>query len=176
MLAMCGAPSSDGSAGWKSLNGEVAARMSTTDKGSRPTPTEVNRYLLQRWSELMKPIRHRFVEAGLVGKSFTEKAPDMPWERLNYCFAEDGTLKFDFDSKEDTGQTIIHYVDLETGYRAFADGNFDYMKAFEEGKFRIEPSAEDALRMEPLMPEMAEAFRKAMVDTEKKFNVKLPRY
>lgn len=152
--------------------------MPATKKVSKPTdiPTEVNQYLLRRWSELMKPIRHKFVEAGLTGKSFTEKAPDMPWKRLNYSFTKDGTLKFDFKSKEDTGQTVIDYVDLETGYRALADANFDYMKAFEEGKFRLQPSADDALRMAPMMPEMAMAFRKAIADTEKKFDIELPKY
>ena len=138
--------------------------------------TRVGRYLLERWSEHLKPIRHRVIEAGLVGKSFTETSPDMPGGLINYSFAEDGTLVFDFKSREATGQSIIHYVDFETGWRALADENYEYMKAFEEGKFWVEPSPEDALRMEPLMPDMARAFAKAMEDTENEFNIQLPRY
>ncbi|MFQ6067310.1 MAG: hypothetical protein ACE5K3_08545, partial [bacterium] len=147
-------------------------------KISKPAdiPPEVLRYILERWSEHMKPIRHKFVEAGLVGKTFTEKAPDMPLGRLNYTFTEDGTWKFDFESKEDIGQTIITYVDFEKGYRALADENYDYMKAFQEGIFKLEPSAEDALKMAPMMPDMVKAFIKAIEDAEKKFNMELPKY
>jgi len=147
-------------------------------KVSKPAdiPPEVLRYILERWSERMKPLRPRFVEAGLVGKSFTEKAPDMPLGRLNYSFTEDGTWKFDFESKEDTGQTIINYVDFENGYRALADENYDYMKAFQEGVFTLGPSAEDGLKMAPMMPDMIKAFIKAIGDAEKKFNMELPKY
>jgi len=147
-------------------------------KISKPAdiPPEVLRYILERWSEHMKPLRPRFVEAGLVGKKFTEKAPDMPLKRLNYSFTSDGTWKLDFESKKDTGQTIITYVDFENGYRALADENYDYMKAFQEGIFKLEPSAEDGLRMAPMMPDMVKAFIKAIGDAEKKFNMELPKY
>lgn len=147
-------------------------------KISKPAdiPPEVLRYILERWSERMKPLRPRFAEAGLVGKSFTEKAPDMPLGRLNYSFTEDGTWEFDFESKQDTGQTIINYIDFENGYRALADENYDYMKAFQEGIFTLEPSAEDGLRMAPMMPDMIKAFIKAIGDAEKKFNMELPKY
>lgn len=147
-------------------------------KITRPAdiPPDVLRYILERWSIHMKPIRPMFVEAGLVGKSFTEKAPDMPLGRLNYSFGPDGTWKFDFESKKDTGQTIINYVDFYNGYRALADPNYDSMKAFQEGIFKIEPSAEDALKMAPIMPDMIKAFIEAIKDAEKKFNVDLPKY
>jgi len=149
-------------------------------KISKPAdiPPEALRYILERWSEHMKPIRPKFVEAGLVGKSFTEKAHDMPMPggRLNYTFASDGTWKFDWESKKDTGQTIITYVDFYNGYRALADPNYDSMKAFQEGIFKIEPSAEDALKMAPMMPDMVKAFIKAIGDAEKKFSMELPKY
>jgi len=124
----------------------------------------------------MKPIRRMFVEAGLVGKSFTEKAPDMPGGRLNYSFTSDGTWKFDWKSKEDTGETIINCVDFENGYRALADEKYDYMEAYEKGIFTLAPSADDALKMAPMMPEMIKSFIKAIRDTEKKFGVDLPKY
>jgi len=78
--------------------------------------TRVGRYLLERWAEHLKPIKHKVTEAGLAGKSFTETSPDMPGGRINYSFAEDGTLLFDFKSREAMGQSIIHYVDFETGW------------------------------------------------------------
>nr|MDO8100157.1 hypothetical protein [Candidatus Njordarchaeota archaeon] len=139
-------------------------------------PPEVLRYLLERWSIHMKPIRHMFIEAGLVGKTFTEKAPDMPVGKLNYSFSSDGKWKFDWKSKEDTGETIINYVDFENGYRALADEKYDYMKAYEKEVFTLAPSADDALKMAPMMPDMIKAFIKAIGDAEKKFGVELPKY
>lgn len=147
-------------------------------KISKPTdiPPMVLRFILERWSEHLKPIKQRFVEAGLVGASFTEKAPDAPFDRLNYSFDQDGVLKFDFESDVDTGETIITYKNFETGYRALADRNFDSMQAFLDGFFKIEPSAEDALKMATIMPDMIEAHIKAVSDAEKKFKVELPKY
>jgi len=139
-------------------------------------PPEVLRYILKRWAERMEPMKERFVEAGLAGKTFTEKAPDLPLGILNYSIASDGTWRFDFDSKKQTGEIVITYVDFETGYRALADKNCDSMKAFQEGLFKIEPSADDALKMAPLMPEMIEAHIKAVKDAEKKFKMVLPTY
>jgi hypothetical protein len=139
-------------------------------------PPVVLRYLLQRWSIHMKPIKHMFVEAGLVRKSFTEKAPDMPVGKLNYSFTSDGTWKFDWKSKKDTGETTINYVDFENGYRALADEKYDYMRAYEKGIFTLSPSADDALRMAPIMPNMIKSFIKAIRDAEKKFSIELPKY
>ncbi len=139
-------------------------------------PPLINKYILLRWSENLRPVRQRFVEAGLVGATFTEKAPDLPFERLNYYFDHEGVLQFDFDSEEDTGETIMTYKDFETGYRALSDRNFDSMQAFLDGKFKLEPSAETALKMHSLMPNMVEAFIKAIKDVEKEFNIELPKY
>mgnify|MGYP006270442477 CR=1 FL=1 len=124
----------------------------------------------------MKPMKERFVEAGLAGKTFTEKAPDLPLGILNYSIASDGTWTFDFDSEKQTGEIVITYVDFEKGYRALADKNYDSMKAFQEGLFKIEPSADEALKMAPLMPDMIEAHIKAVKDAEKKFKIDLPMY
>ena len=124
----------------------------------------------------MKPIGYKFVEAGLAGKRFTDKAPDMPLGRLNYVILNDGSWKFDFEAKEDTGETIISYADFESGYRAAADINYDYGKAVEEGKFRVEGSFEDAMKMGAMMSDIVTAFKKAIEDTEKKFSVELPKY
>ncbi|MEM2135213.1 MAG: hypothetical protein QXS27_02100 [Candidatus Jordarchaeaceae archaeon] len=147
-------------------------------KISKPAdiPPLILRFILERWSELLEPLKHRFVEAGLVGASFTEKSADAPFDRVNYYFDRDGALKFDFESDEDKGKTIITYKDFETGFRSLEDKNFDSMKAFLEGHFKIEPSPEEALKMAPMMPDMIEAHKKAVIDAEKKFNIELPRY
>ncbi len=139
-------------------------------------PREIHLYLLERWAELMKPIRPKFVESGLVGKKFTEKAPDMPWKRLNYSFAPDGTWVFDWESNVDTGDTIISYPNDDTGYRSLADPDYDFTEAFMSGVFKIEPSADDAVKMFPMMPDMQKFFRKAIRDTEKRYNLELPKY
>jgi hypothetical protein len=124
----------------------------------------------------MKPMKERFVESGLAGKTFTEKAPDLPLGTLNYSITSDGTWKFDFDLKKQTVEIVISYVDFENGYRALADRNYDSMKAFQEGLFKIEPSADEAQKMAPLMPGMIEAHIKAVKDAEKKFKIDLPEY
>ncbi len=139
-------------------------------------PLKIHVYLLDRWAELMEPMRPQFVEAGLVGKKFTEKAPDMLLKRLNYSFAPDGTWAFDWESDYDTGDTIITYPDNETGYRSLADPDYDYIDAFMKGVFKIDPSVEDALKMYPMMPDMQKYFQQAIRHTEKKFNVELPKY
>ena len=77
---------------------EEAAGMPIRILKATSIPGEVDRYLLQHWAEHLKPIKHKVIEAGLVGKSFTERSPDMSWKRRNYSFAEDGTLVFDFES------------------------------------------------------------------------------
>jgi len=139
-------------------------------------PPEVWRFLVERWAMHMKPVGHKFVEAGLAGKKFTDKAPDMPLGKLNYTITEDGSWKFDFESKEDTGDTVIAYADFENGYRAAADINYDYVKAVEEGKFKIEGSFEDAMKVGLMMSDIVKAFAKAIRDAEKKFSVELPKY
>lgn len=137
---------------------------------------EVWRFLVERWAEHMKPLGYKFVEAGLVGKRFTDKAPDMPAGRLNYLITEEGFWKFDFEAKEDTGETIISYVDFESGYRAAADINYDYGEAVQEGKFAIDGSFEDAMKMGNMMSDIVRAFKKAIEDTENKFTLELPKY
>lgn len=139
-------------------------------------PPVIHRFIVERWAENLKPLKQKFVEAGLVGASFTEKSPDSPRERLNYYFDQDGVLQFNFESDEDTGETLMTYKDYETGFRALADKNFDSMKAFLDGDFKIEPSPETALKMAHLMPDMIEAYIKALNDAEKKFKVQLPKY
>jgi hypothetical protein len=139
-------------------------------------PRDIFQYICLRWAEHLKPIRQKFINAGLAGKSVTERAPDMSLGRLNYSCSSDGIWNFDFDSRKDTGEILITYDKWEAGYRSLADENFDYWKAYEDGVFRIERSEEDAMKMAPLVPDMARAFTKAIEDAEKKFNVTLPKY
>lgn len=139
-------------------------------------PPEVLKYLVERWAEHLKPLRHSIVELGLTNKTFTEKASDMPLPRLNYSFSKDGVLVFDWESQEDTGETILTYVDYENGYRALSDENFDVAKAFMDGVFKIEPSPEVMVKLAPIMHDMIRAHIKAIEDCEKKFNIEMPKY
>jgi hypothetical protein len=155
---------------------KAKAQIKKQIKRPADIPPKVLRYILEHWAEGMKLMKDRFVEAGLAGKSFTEKAPDLPLGILNYSIAPDGTWRFDFHSKKQTGEIVMTYVDFESGYRALADKNYDSMKAFQEGLFKIEPFEDEVLKMAPLMPDMIEAFVKAVKDAEEKFNMILPTY
>ncbi len=139
-------------------------------------PHDVNRFVLERFAELLAPIRYQFVRAGLVGHSFTEKAPDMPWKRLNYSFDERGTWVFDWSAEHDTGETIIEYINVEEGHRSLVDINYPYMSNLLKGIFRIFPTAEFALRMAPMMPYMIRCHNQAIDEAETKFNVELPKW
>ena len=121
----------------------------------------------------MKPYRHEVVECGVGGIVFTEKAPDMPFEKLSYSFTPEGILKilgFGFERESDV---IIEYDSLEIGYRSLTDPNHDTFKAVAEGKFRV---PEEAMKMVPIFPRMREAWAKAMADTELEFGIELQRY
>lgn len=139
-------------------------------------PPGVLIYMSYRWAANLKPVSHKFVEAGLAGKSFTERAPDIPIGRLNYSFDSEGNLKWDFDSKKDTGECLISYTSWREAYRSLADENYDYWKAFEEGVFKLDRKPDEILKMAPLMQDMAKAFVKAINEAEGKFNIKLPKY
>jgi hypothetical protein len=139
-------------------------------------PHEINRFILNRFAELLTPIRPMFVNAGLAGRTFTETAPDMPWKRLNYSFDTKGAWIFDWDSDRDTGETIITYVSVEEGQRSLVDINYPYMRNLLKGVFKIRPTAEHALKMAPMMPLMIRYHNQAIDEAEKKFNVVLPKW
>ena len=139
-------------------------------------PRDVLIYMSQRWAANLTPVRRKFVEAGLAGKSFTERAPDIPLGRLNYSFDSEGNLEWDFNSQRDTGECLISYTSWREAYRSLADKDYDYWKAYDEGIFRLDRGQDEILKMAPLMQDMARAFIKAIAETEKKFNMELPKY
>jgi hypothetical protein len=139
-------------------------------------PAEIIKYIDERWSERLKGLRQKFVEAGLAGAKFTEKCPDSPLPVINYHFSTDGVLVFDWDKEEATGDTIVTYVDFETGWRAMVDRSYDTLDAFSRGLFKLEPTPDVGLKMFPLMEDMVEAYTEAVKDAEKKFAVRLPRH
>jgi len=139
-------------------------------------PTDVLIYMSYQWAANLKPVSYKFVEAGLAGKSFTERAPNIPLGRLNYSFDSEGNLKSDFDSKKDAGECLISYTSWREAYRPLADENYDYWKAFEEGVFKLDREPDGILKMAPLMEDMARAWVKAIDEAEKKFKMRLPKY
>lgn len=130
-------------------------------------------YHLERWAEHMKPYKHEVVECGVAGIVFTEKAPDMPFERLSYSFTPEGILKILGFGSERESDVIIEYDSLEIGYRSLTDPDYDTFQALAEGKFRV---PEEAMKMVPVFPRMREAWKKAMADTEENFSIELQRY
>lgn len=138
-------------------------------------PPEVYEYYHKRWAEyLSKHYKTFFVQNGLAGLSFTEKAPDIPdgSGKFTYSFSADGTLKF----TEEEGDSIIEYDSYNIGYRAFGDENFNVGKAIEEGKFRFTKNQELFMKLAAVLPVLREGLKAAIADTEKKFNTELPKY
>jgi hypothetical protein len=92
-------------------------------------------YWHQRWVEyLNQHYKDRFVQAGVVDVSFTEKCPDCPdgSGAFHYQFASDGTLEFTHHE----GGAIIEYDSYDIGYRLLGDANYDAMEQLENGAIR----------------------------------------
>lgn len=139
-------------------------------------PPDIIKFIDERWSERLKAHKQKFVDAGLAGAKFTEKCPDSPLPVINYHFSQDGVLVFDWDEKDEAGETIVTYADFETGWRAMVDRNYDTLDAFTRGLFKVEPRPENGLKMIPVMEDMVEAYIGAVTDAEKKFAIRLPKY
>jgi hypothetical protein len=139
------------------------------------TPPEVYDYWHQRWVEyLNKNCKERFVEAGVVDVSFTEKCPDCPdgSGAFHYQFASDGTLEFTHHE----GGAIIEYDSYDIGYRLLGDANYDAMEQLENGSIRYSKNLEDFVKLAELLPLMREALYVAIADAENKFNIEMPKY
>jgi len=146
-------------------------------KIARPadTPAEVYHYWHQRWVEyLNQHYRERFVQAGIVNMSFTEKCPDCPdgSGAFNYAFAADGKLGF----IDETGNAIIEYDSYDIAYRLLGDESYDIMEFLGEGAMRFTRNAGHFGKLAELMPLMREAFYAAIADAENKFNIEMPKY
>jgi hypothetical protein len=138
-------------------------------------PLEVYDYLHQRWVEyLNENYKERFVEAGIVDVSFTEKCPDCPdgSGEFNYQFASDGTIEF----TNQEGGAIIEYDSYDIGFRLLADEHYDGMELLEKGEIRYSKNLDDFFKLLEVLPLLREALHVAVVDAERKFNIEMPKY
>jgi hypothetical protein len=139
------------------------------------TPAEVHHYWHQRWAEyLNQHYKERFVQAGIVNMSFTEKCPDCPdgSGAFHYAFASDGTLGF----VEREGDAIVEYDSYDIGYRLLGDETCDIRELLNKGVFRFVKNIEHFVKLAELLPLMREAFYVAIADAENKFNIEMPKY
>jgi hypothetical protein len=139
------------------------------------TPAEVYDYWHRRWVEYVNQhYKERFVQAGIVNMSFTEKCPDCPdgSGAFHYAFASDGTLGF----IDHEGDAIIEYDSYDIAYRLLGDGSYDTMELLDKGELRFIQNIENFVKLAELLPLLREAFYVAIADAENKFNIEIPKY
>ena len=139
------------------------------------TPAEVYVYWHQRWVEyLNQHYKERFVKAGIVNMSFTEKCPDCPngSGAFNYAFALDGTLGF----IEEEGDAIIEYDSYDIAYRLLGDENYNTIELLDKGGVRFIQHVDHFIKLAELLPLMREAFYVSIADAEYKFNIEMPKF
>jgi hypothetical protein len=139
------------------------------------TPAEVYHYWHQHWVEyLNQHYKERFVQAGIVNMSFTERCPDCPdgSGALHYAFASDGTLSF----VDHEGDAIIEYDSYDIAYRLLGDESYHIMELFHKGVLRFIQNIEHFAKLTEFLPLMREAFYVAIADAENKFNIEMPKY
>ena len=139
------------------------------------TPAEVYDYWHQCWADyLNQHYKERFLQAGIVNMSFTEKCPDCPdgSGAFHYAFASDGTLVF----IDQEGEAIIEYDSYDIAYRLLGDESYDTMELLEKGELRFIQNIEHFVKLAELLPLLREAFYVAIADAENKFNIEIPKY
>jgi len=139
------------------------------------TPAEVYDYWHRRWVEyLNQQYKERFVQAGIVNMSFTEKCPDCPdgSGAFHYAFALDGTLGF----IDEEGDAIIEYDSYDIAYRLLGDESYNTIELLDKGGVRFIQNVEHFIKLAELLPLLREAFYVAIADAENKFNIEIPKY
>ncbi len=139
------------------------------------TPVEVYDFWHQVWCDyLNENYREKFVEAGLPGCTFTEKVPDAPGGKgyFSYGYQSDGTLYF----LEGEGDAVIEYDSYALGIQMLGDENCSFLDQVKAGKVRLVKNPQDFARMGPLQPLQREAFKVAIEEAEKKFDLELPKF
>jgi len=139
------------------------------------TPAEVYDYWHRRWVEyLNQHYKERFLQAGIVNMSFTEKCPDCPDGRgvFHYAFASDGTLGF----VDHEGDAVIEYDSYDIAYRLLGDESYNTMELLDKGVLRFTKNIEHFVKLADLLPLMREAFYVAIADAENRFNIEMPKY
>ena len=139
------------------------------------TPAEVYDYWHKRWADyLNQHYKERFLQAGIVNMSFTEKCPDCPDGSgvFHYAFASDGTLGF----VDHEGDAVIEYDSYDIAYRLLGDESYNTMELFDKGRLRFTKNIEHFVKLADLLPLMREAFYVAIADAENMFNIEMPKY
>jgi hypothetical protein len=139
------------------------------------TPAEVYDYWHQRWAEyLNQHCKERFVQAGIVNMSFTEKCPDCPdgSGAFHYAFASDGTLRF----IDQEGEAVIEYDSYDIAYRLLGDKTCDTMELLDKGVLRFTKNTGHFVKLTKLLPLMREAFYVAIADAENEFDIEMPKH
>lgn len=116
----------------------------------------------------------KFLDAGLAGHTFTEKALDMPNGEGHYNFG----LKADgaFEFRDEEGDAIVEWNTYETAYRALGDPTYDPAKDIQQGRCRYTKNPEHFGRTAPVIPIFREALKIAIAETEEKYCVALPKF
>ncbi|MFO8010970.1 MAG: hypothetical protein R6U89_09180 [Dehalococcoidia bacterium] len=148
-----------------------------TTKIDRPEdmPVEAYHYWHKVWCDyLNENYKDSFVKAGLPGCSFTERVPDAPDGKgyFSYAHGPDGTLYF----MEEEGNAVIEYDSYALGLQMLGDENCSFAEQVKAGRVRFIRNAQDFAKMAALQPLQREAFRVAIEETEKKFDLELPKY
>jgi len=138
-------------------------------------PKEIDDYWHSRWAEVMNErYRAEFVRAGLPGHTFTEKAPDAPNGEGSYHFGFTPDGCFEFRSSE--GAAVVEWDTYELAYRALSDPTFDPQPDIAAGRCRYTKNPEHFAMAVGVINHFREALRDVIAETEKRFDVELPKY
>jgi hypothetical protein len=139
------------------------------------TPAEAYHFWHRRWCEILtENHRREILEAGLAGRSFTERVPDAPDGSgfFSYAFADDGGVGF----IEGEGEAIAEYDSYELGFRMLSDERIDAEKQLGEGRFRLLSKPEQWIALLQILPILRRACRIAVEEAEEEFALELPKY
>ena len=140
-------------------------------------PKEIDDYWHARLAEYMSEhYRDKFLEAGLAGYTFREKAPDTPNGAgcYHFGFRSDGAFEFTDTDKE--GDAILEWDTYELAYRALGDESYNPEKDMREGKCRYVKNMENFFMLGSVLFIFREALKVAISDAERKYNVELPKF
>jgi hypothetical protein len=138
-------------------------------------PKEIDDYWHARWAEYMNEhYREKFLEVGLAGYTFTEKAPDTPNGAgcYHFGFRSDGAFEF----RDEEGDAVVEWDTYELAYRALGDESYNPEEDITGGRCRYTKNPENFLMAQDIIFAFREALKVAIKDAEKKFGVQLPKY
>ncbi len=138
-------------------------------------PKEIDDYWHARWAEYMNEHhKEKFLEAGLAGYTFTEKAPDTPngASCYHFGFRSDGAFEF----RDEEGDAIVEWDTYALAYRTLGDERYNPEKDIAEGRCRYTKNPEHFGIASGIIPAFREALKVAIAETEEKYGVELPKY